>query len=152
MSSKLTSVQDELANKIREFEELRIEKESAEKSVENKNREIEHLEKENSSRQNDIERHEFNLSILWRHNLKYSRDMTSQLLISLKLNSEKTKIRESRHHSTYGRPKNGKRGRNYSERLTHKSTKREKWQNPGCSFRTRKSRARDQSARGHFRR
>ena len=64
MSSKLTSVQDELANKIREFEELRIEKESAEKSVENKNREIEHLEKENSSRQNDIERHEFNLSTL----------------------------------------------------------------------------------------
>ena len=61
MSSKLTSVQDELANKIREFEELRIEKESAEKSVENKNREIEHLEKENSSRQNDIERHELNL-------------------------------------------------------------------------------------------
>ena len=56
MSSKLTLAEDEIAQKLREIEELRSEKESAEKNVENKNREIEHLEEENSSKQKDIER------------------------------------------------------------------------------------------------
>ena len=61
MDSKLSLAEDELAKKIREFEELRSQKESVEKTVENKNREIEHLEKENTSKLNDIERKKFNL-------------------------------------------------------------------------------------------
>jgi len=56
MNGKLSLAEDELAKKIREFEELRSQKESVEKTVENKNREIEHLEKENTSKLNDIER------------------------------------------------------------------------------------------------
>ena len=77
MNGKLTLAEDELAKKIREFEELRSQKESVEKTVENKNREIEHLEKENTSKLNDIERKKFeilkydvinHLYISWRHN------------------------------------------------------------------------------------